>query len=261
MSTDEEKSESTPLFSANIQIGKLRQILAPPALLDPNSDAVFRISPNKIIIRSVDGAQVIMAHQTISKEAFETYELDGDAFTFGVQCDILREILSSRSSSSYAQFEIDQNKGIFTVTSGDVFSELGGISSAAISEAPDSEHEYTTKIKLHSKSLHNTADTLEVIGGTVKIKIQSDVAKVSAADDTNKAEINLAKGEHSDQFEFMEIQSSASAKYEYALLEKLVRLLPDDRSVKLSLKDDYPVSIQAEIFEDANAEFILAPKT
>ena len=239
----------------SISIKNLREII--DLLNTVVSEAKLKLDSNGLSVKAVDSAHVAMIDIHMNKESFIDYNVDQED-ELAVDVDKLKGIIKLATSSDNIVIIKENERLKF---------KLGSISKSI--PLLDNSSVLTPKVPpIHSESyvvmrkgeLERGLKAAEDVSDAIKLIMKPEEFRARSASESEDSEMVLQKSD------LIELNCNAEVKSSYPLdyLLRLVKSLGNTEELKLSFKDDYPLSIEFKTSKDAvegvSGFFLLAPR-
>ncbi|MHB8361739.1 MAG: DNA polymerase sliding clamp [Thermoplasmataceae archaeon] len=238
-----------------ISIKNLREII--DLLNTIVSEAKLKLDLTGLNVKAVDSAHVAMIDIHLPREAFLEYDVEQeDELT--VDVEKLKGIIKLASSNDAISMIKENERLKFKIGSISKSIPLLDNSSVVTPKIPSIHSESYVVIK--KSELERGLKAAEDVSDAIKLIMKPDEFRARSASESEDSELILEKSELSDLNCGSEVKSSYPLDY----LLRIVKSLSSSEELKLSFKDDYPLSIEfkpsKEGVEGLSGFFLLAPR-
>ena len=239
----------------SISIKNLREII--DLLNTVVSEAKLKLDSKGLDVKAVDSAHVAMIDIQMNKESFIDYDVDQED-ELAVDVDKLKGIIKLATSNDNIIIIKENERLKF---------RLGSISKSI--PLLDNGSVLTPKVPaIHSESyvvlrkgeLERGLKAAEDVSDAIKLIMKPEEFRARSSSESEDSEMVLQKSD------LIELNCNSEVKSSYPLdyLLRLVKSLGNAEELKLSFKDDYPLSIEFKTSKDASEGvsgfFLLAPR-
>lgn len=206
----------------------------------------------------VDPADVAMINLTLTEDAFESY--DGDETGRGVDLERLGDIVGMADSSDVLSFE-EEDTGRFEIEFSGLSYTMAMIDPGSIrdgQEVPslDWDSEFTVTSDLFKRG----CTAADMVSDHIELSVEDETAVVAAEGDTDEVTLDASQ-EENIEVDFSTGPEGCDAIFSLDYLSDIVRALPSGEPVRVSMGDDLPVVITADLADgEGEVTYVLAPR-
>lgn len=227
------------------------------ALVD---EAKFEFRDDMMFSQVVDPANVGYGEVEIGREAFETYDVNGEVF--GINLNRLQSIIGLANNSEDMIFaELREQRGVLDISVNNINYTLALIDPDKIRDAKKPDLDSNAIFDINEKAVRKSLDAAEMVSDRVTFKVTDKKEfVVEASGDTDKVDISPDKEqgeiEYSDDFTAQNIESIFSLSY----LADMSKAFPRNSMVTMEFDDDLPLEISFNPSDNISATYIIAPR-
>ena len=239
----------------SISIKNLREII--DLLNTVVSEAKLKLDSNGLNVKAVDSAHVAMIDIHMNRESFIDYDVDQED-ELAVDVDKLKGIIKLATSNDNIVMIKENERLKFKLGSISKSIPLLDNSSVLTPKVPAIHSE--SYVVLRKGELERGLKAAEDVSDAIKLIMKPEEFRARSASESEDSEMVLQKSD------LIELNCSTEVKSSYPLdyLLRLVKSLGNAEELKLSFKDDYPLSIEFKTSKDSvegvSGFFLLAPR-
>lgn len=242
------------MTSFNISVKNFREIL--DLLNTVVSEAKFKLDSSGMQVKAVDPAHVAMVTLDIPKEAFNDYMVDSEE-ELAVDIDRVKSVIKLASSGDNISVSKVQEKLKFELGTISKSIALLDNSTVSIPKVPQisSEHYVVVPKQYMEMGLKAAED----VSDSIRFILTADELRARSSSDSEDSEMVLPK----DMLKEIKCTGQIKCSYPLEYLLKLVRSLSSADDLRLSFKDEYPLTINFNFGQGGKMKgsFLLAPRT
>ncbi|MCL2785922.1 MAG: proliferating cell nuclear antigen (pcna) [Methanomassiliicoccaceae archaeon] len=241
------------MFKAEIKSDTLKGLVnVISTLVD---EAKFSISGDGVNLKAVDPAHVAMVDLTISKGAFESFSAD-DA-EMGVDLDKMKEMLKLAGSGDVIAMEQDETQGRLIMKVGNITRRMNLVDTSGMSDPKVPQLSLPVTVDVAVSELQRGMKAAESVSDHIALSADEESFELFCEGDTDSVSLKLDKTKLSGITASSKVRSLFPLDY----FSNLVKAIPSDTVVRISLGNDYPVKLSFS-FADGNGTvgYLLAPR-
>ena len=243
------------LTKLTISIKNFREII--DLLNTVVSEAKLKLDSKGLNVKAVDSAHVAMIDMQLNREAFIEYDVDQED-ELAVDVDKLKGIIKLASSNENIVIVKEHERLKFKIGSISKSIPLLDNSSVTTPKVPSIHSE--SYVVIRKVELERGLKAAEDVSDAIKLIMKPDEFRARSASESEDSELVLQKSELGE----LNCNSEVKSSYPLDYLLRIVKSLGNSEELKLSFKDDYPLSIEFKNSKDS-AEgifgfFLLAPR-
>ncbi len=223
------------------------------------TEAKFKIDSSGISVIAVDPAHVAMISINVPKDVFSEFQTDGEE-EIALDVERLKSVIRLANSNDMVSLAKEKEKLKFEINNIVKSISLLDNSTVTTPRIPQINSEFF--VVLGKTELERGLKAAEDVSDSIKFSLTSEDFRARSMSDSEESEMVLTK----DMIK--EIQCSTPIKSSYPLeyLLKLVKSLASTEDLKLSFKDDYPLTIEFNFGQGKSTpnaikgSFLLAPR-
>jgi len=221
-------------------------------------EGIFELSKDGIKLLAADRALVAVVDLFISKEAFETYEIDKEQ-KIGINITNFLSILKRGAKAERLTLELGENKLKITIENGSKRKFTVPLLELTQEEIPPIDQlEYKVHVTLTPEIIKNGIEDASIITDAVTFEVKDETFKMLAEGDITQAELEIKKGE--EGLIDLKKEEDARAKYPIEYLKKMIKAAKIADVVHLHFSKDYPMRLEFKYAEKYRLSFVLAPR-
>ena len=242
------------MFKAEIKSDTLKGLVnVISTLVD---EAKFSINGEGVNLKAVDPAHVAMVDLTISKGAFESFSAD-DGTELGIDLDKMKEMLKLAVSGDIIAMEQDESQGRLIMKVGNITRRMNLVDTAGMNDPKVPQLSLPANVDVAVSELQRGMKAAESVSDHIALTADEESFELFCEGDTDSVSLKL------DGKKLAGITATSRVRSLFPLdyFSNLVKAIPSDTIVKISLGNDYPVKISFK-FADGNGSvgYLLAPR-
>ncbi|GGM65797.1 DNA polymerase III sliding clamp [Thermogymnomonas acidicola] len=200
------------------------------------TEAKLKIDQSGITVKAVDPAHVAMISLEIPKGAFSEYQVESEE-EIAIDVERLKSVIKLASSNDSVTMSKDKEKLKFEI--GTIAKSIALLDSQAVTtpRVPQISSDYY--VVLNKSELERGLKAAEDISDAVRFTLTPDEFRARSVSDSEESELRLPK----DMLKEIKCNVTIKSSYPLEYLLKFVKSLASADVIKLSFKDDYPLSI------------------
>ena len=242
----------------NISVKNLKEVA--DLLNTVVTEAKFNLDQNGLSVKAVDPAHVAMISIDIPKESFNEYQVDSNE-EIAIDVEKLKSVIRLASSNDSVTITKEKERLKFEIGSIIKSVALLDPNSVTTPRVPQISADYY--VVLAKSELERGLKAAEDVSDAIRLTLSSEDFKARSMSDSEESEMILPK----DMLKEIKCQDSIKSSYPLEYLLKLVKSLGSSEDLKLSFKDDYPLTIEFSLGQAKGASegpikgvFLLAPR-
>lgn len=221
-------------------------------------EGIFKITTSGISLVAADRAMVAVADFHLSKNAFESFEVDSDQ-SIGLNITNLLLVLKRSSAKDTLKFNLEKNRLHIEIANGGKRRFVVPLIDLTQEEIPQIEQlEFSTKAELRPEVLQSGIDDAEIVSDSVLFHTSPGKFVMRSEGDVSSAELELEAG--NSHLLSLEAQSETRSRYPLDYLKKMVKAAKIADSVLIEFGQDYPMKLSFKSGDKASLQFVLAPR-
>ena len=242
------------MFKAEIKSDTLKGLVnVISTLVD---EAKFSISGEGVNLKAVDPAHVAMVDLTINKGAFESFSADNGT-ELGVDLDKMKEMLKLAVSGDIIAMEQDESQGRLIMRVGNITRRMNLVDTAGMNDPKVPQLSLPANVDVAVSELQRGMKAAESVSDHIALSADEESFELFCEGDTDSVSLKL------DGKKLAGITATSKVRSLFPLdyFSNLVKAIPSDTIVKISLGNDYPVKLSFT-FADGNGSvgYLLAPR-
>ncbi|HLH86476.1 MAG TPA: DNA polymerase sliding clamp [Thermoplasmataceae archaeon] len=224
------------------------------------TEAKFKLEKNGLSVKAVDPAHVAMVCIDVPREAFLEYQLDGEE-EIALDVERLKSVLKLAGSNDQVIVTKEKEKLKFDINTVSKSISLLDNNSVTTPRVPQISSD--SYVVLSKSDLEKGLRAAEDVSDSIRLILSASEFRARSASDSEESELVLPK----DMLKELKCKDSVKSSYPLEYLLKLVKSLASAEELKLSFKDDYPLSIEFLLGQPKQSQpgaikgsFLLAPR-
>jgi proliferating cell nuclear antigen len=242
------------MFKAEITANKLQSTVSKlTALVD---ECKVRLDEDGLSIQAVDPANVAMVDIWLPKEDFASYQADEELL--GVNLLRLADVVGMGASGDTVTLELNEETRKLRI-------EIDGLRYTLSLIDPSSIHQEPNVPELDNAEYDVVGSELQ--RGVKAAGLVSDHMGFRSTTEAGDGLAAFAEGDTDDVVVDIDIHDARntpdeteSSLFSLDYLDEMSKELPSDEDVRVELGDDYPIKMSAELGEEGEMTYLLAPR-
>lgn len=221
-------------------------------------DGILKIKKNGIELVSADRATVAVVDFKIVSEAFEEYKCDNET-SIGLNMLNFLTILKRAGSDDKMTLALDEKSNRLDINFQGKSVRKFSIPLLEISQEeipPIDQLQFSAMAEVKSDIMEQGINDADIVADSVVIQI-GDGFRMIAESDSNKAELNLERGNES--LVNLDYKNVSKSRYPLDYLKKIIKAGRISDKAKISLGMDYPMKMEFA-GRGVTLNFIVAPR-
>ena len=223
------------------------------------TEAKFKVSADGLSVKAVDPAHVAMVSIEIPKAAFVEYATDGEE-ELSIDVERVKSVIKLASSSDLVTITRDGGKLKFEIST--IVKSISLLDNGSVTTPRVPQISSENYVVVPKADLERGLRAAEDVSDSIRLTLSENELRARSSSDSEESEMVLPK-------DFLrEIKCAQPIKSSYPLeyLLKLVKSLSSAELIKLSFKDDYPLTIEFSFGQGKDSagnitgNFLLAPR-
>ncbi|MCD4808080.1 MAG: DNA polymerase sliding clamp [Methanococcoides sp.] len=241
------------MFKATIDAYLLKDSIETLSVLV--DEARFRISPEGVIVRAVDPANVAMVSFDLTPEAFDDFEADD--CELGLDLSRINDILGVADRDDKVQMELDEESKKLKIQIGGFSYTVSLLDPSTIRAEPRiPQLELPAEIVLNGKDLQKAVKAAEKISDHMLLGVEGESFFMEAEGDTDRVKLTMTRDQLID-IKPSQVRSLFSLDY----LSDIIKPASKSNEISLHLGNDFPIKINFSIANgNGSIGYLLAPR-
>lgn len=224
------------------------------------TEAKFKLDNNGISVKAVDPAHVAMISIDLPKEIFNEYQIDEEE-EIALDVERLKAVIKLASSNDLVTISKEKEKLKFEI--GNIVKSISLLDNNSVTtpRIPQISSEYY--VVMGKTELEKGLKAAEDVSDAIRLSLSDSDFKARSMSDSEESEMVLPK----DMLKEIFCKNPVKSSYPLEYLLKLVKSLASSEDMKLSFKDDYPLTIEFSLNpgkdnpgKQISGVFLLAPR-
>ncbi len=224
------------------------------------TEAKFKLDNAGISVKAVDPAHVAMISIDLPKEIFSEYQIDEEE-EIALDVERLKAVIKLASSSDLVTISKEKEKLKFEL--GNIVKSISLLDNNSVTTPRIPQISSEFYVVMGKSDLEKGLRAAEDVSDAIRLTLTDSDFKARSMSDSEESEMALPK----DMLKEIFCKGSVKSSYPLEYLLKLVKSLASSDEMKLSFKDDYPLTIEftlnqgkAEGEKHISGVFLLAPR-
>ncbi len=243
------------MIRMNISVKNLKDVV--DMLGTVVTEAKFRITGSGITVNAVDPAHVAMVSLDIPKNAFLEYEISGDE-EISIDLEKVKGIIKLASSNESIIIIKEKEKLKFeigTIVKSISLIDNSQITTPRVPQIAAEDYAVASKGELE-KGLRAAED----VSDAIRLTLTPENFSAKSVSESDESEMIIPK----EMLKEIVCKDTIKSSYPLDYLLKLVKSISPNEDIKISFKNDYPLTIEFNLGTDASerikGRFLLAPR-
>jgi len=253
---DQTGSESTgpATLDAIVEAGYFQELIGSVSTLV--DECKIHLNESAVQIKTVDPANVAMANQFLSADAFESYEGSG---LIGVNVNRLEDIIGMPDADTLLHITIDQSTRKLKIQFNDLDYTLGLIDPPSIRDEPDiPDLDLPANVSMEGQVFNRALTAADMVSDHIELLVDEDNGTFEVIAEGDTDDVHLER----DQGQLIDIDvAPADSIYSLDYLQDINKSFDNDTELHLELGEEFPVFIRFS-FADGHGDgtYLLAPR-
>jgi len=242
------------MFKAEIKSDTLKGLVnVISTLVD---EVKFSISEEGVNLKAVDPAHVAMVDMMIGKGAFESFSADNGT-DMGVDLDKMKDVLKLAGSGDVLSMEQDESQGRLILKVGNITRRMNLVDTSGMNDPKVPQLSLPVNVDVAVSELQRGIKAAESVSDHIALSADEESFELFCEGDTDSVSLKLDKAKLAGITASSKVRSLFPLDY----FSNLVKAIPSDTIVKISLGNDYPVKLTFD-FAGGNGTvgYLLAPR-
>ena len=242
------------MFKAEIKSDTLKGLVSVISTLV--DEVKFSISEEGVNLKAVDPAHVAMVDLTLEKKAFESFSASNGT-EMGVDMDKIKDMLKLAGPSDTVALEQDEAQGRLIVRVGNITRRMNLVDTAGMNDPKVPQLSLPVNIDVTVSELQRGMKAAESVSDHIALSADADSFELFCEGDTDSVSLKLTK----EKLAGISASSKVKSLFPLDYFSNLVKAIPSDTVVRISLGSDYPVKLSFS-FAGGNGSvgYLLAPR-
>lgn len=206
-------------------------------------------------IKAVDPAHVAMVDLTISREAFDKYEVE--PMELGLNVERMLEHLKSAKSDDLVRMNLDKDNRL-VVSMSNLTLKMPLVDASGFSDPKVPNLQLPVGLKLNSGELQKGLKVSASISDYITFDCSEDKLVMTSSEDLSSMTLELGKGTEYEQINF---EKPAKSSFSLDYFTQLMKGVGPNRDISLNLGNSYPLKMDFDFAEGkGHARYLLAPR-
>ena len=246
-------TEGEKMFKAEIKTDTLKGLVnVISTLVD---EAKFNIDAEGINLKAVDPAHVAMVELTIGKGAFESFS--ADSVEMGVDLDKMKDVLKLAGPGDTISMEQDETQGRLILKVGNITRQMNLVDTSGMNDPKVPQLSLPANVDVAVAELQKGMKAAESVSDHIALSADEDSFELFCEGDTDNVSLRLDR----TKLAGISVTSKVRSLFPLDYFSNLVKAIPSDTVVRISLGNDYPVKLSFTFAnEKGSVGYLLAPR-
>lgn len=241
------------MFEVNIKVDTLKSVFS---ILTPIVGEIkLKADEEGWKIKAVDPAHVAMVDLTLSKDAFEKYELD--PMEIGLNVERLLEHLKGAKADEIVDIKLaDDNR--LVVSMSNLTLKIPLVDASGFSDPKVPNLQLPVGLKLNSGELQKGLKVSASISDYITFDCGEDKLIMTSSEDLSSMTLEL----HKDQeYEVVNFEKPAKSSFSLDYFSQLMKGVGPNRDINFNIGNSYPLKMDFDFSDESgHARYLLAPR-
>ncbi len=247
------------MFEARIRAEVLKELVnIVSTLVD---EVKIKATPEGLSLKAVDPAHVAMVEANLNKGAFEEYKVEET--DLGIDIDKLKDAISLARSGDEIILHLDTERNRLVLYIGNLTRAMPLIDTTGMPEPKVPKLDLPTKIVVQGQEVAQGIKASKSVADHIELSASPDQFQLRCeGDNQNLVDLKLEK----TQLDELVCPEPVKSLFSLDYFSQMVGALKGDRSLTLSLGNDFPVLIEFDIADNdltgpqGHTKYLLAPR-
>ncbi len=241
------------MFEVDVKVETLKSVFS---ILTPIVGEIKLIADEEgWKIKAVDPAHVAMVDLTLSKEAFDRYEIE--PMEMGLNVERMLEHLRGAKSEDIVKMKLDSDNRL-VVSMSNLTLKMPLVDASGFSDPKVPNLELPVGLKLNSGELQKGLKVSASISDYITFDCTEEKLVMTSSEDLSSMTLDLIKGQ---EYEEMKFEKPAKSSFSLDYFTQLMKGVGPNRDINLSLGNSYPMKLEFDFAEEqGHSRYLLAPR-
>ena len=252
-------SKGVRLFKAQIVSDNIKEFIGTIApIVD---ETKMRISPTGITIKAVDPSHVAMIESTLASGAFTN--LEAEEVELGVDVTKFKSVINVAKPGEMIDMERNTEMNSLIISIGNLVRAMPLLDMTGMADPKVPNLELPSMVKVKADDVSQGLKASKMVSDHIELSVNEESFKlVCKGENQNRVDLTMNKA----QLKELKAPNETSALFSLDYFSLMVNSVDKDRILTISLGNDLPVKIEAELAVDENTgsqgsvRFLLAPR-
>ena len=221
------------------------------------SEAKIKLDASGLNVKAVDSAHVAMIDVGLPRESFMEYDVEGET-ELSIDVEKLKGVIKLASSSDSISITKESERLKFRI--GSISKSIPLLDNSTVMTPKVPSIHSDNFVVLKKSELERGLRAAEDVSDAIKLILKPDEFRARSYSESEDSELVLGKAELSE----IKCDSEIKSSYPLDYLLRMIKSLGNSDELKLSFKNDYPLSIEFKNMKDGtpgiSGFFLLAPR-
>lgn len=220
------------------------------------AEGVFVLDETGLKLRAIDPSKIMMVDLYYPKEAFSTYDIEGET-TLAVNFEDIIKIFRRALKNDILELDFDESHIYITLQGKGIRSFKLPQIQLPYEKLPEPKVEFTVHAKMMGSIFSDIIKDIELTGSSVTFTARKDKLYLSSLGDIEEAEVELSI-EKQNLIE-LDIESEDSTSYSVVYLSNMIKAAKVAESVTIHYSEDAPLKTDLEYIGGGRLTFYVSP--
>lgn len=212
-------------------------------------------SPDNIRIRTVDPAHIAMVDLSLSKDAFDTFEVED--MELGLNLNKFSKVLSLAEAGTDITLKVAEDSVELVITFGHIERKMVLIDTANLAEPKMPDLKLPATVTVRSQEVKQAIKVSMDITDYISISVDPERFILQNSGDTGSAKLELPK----DKLEEIECEESIQSMFALDYFSKMINSIKKSEMVRMHIGNSFPIKVEFTIAEqNGMVTYLLAPR-
>jgi proliferating cell nuclear antigen len=241
------------MFDVKVKAEVLKEIIDVVSTLV--EEAKWKIDLDSIQIRAVDPAHIAMVELNISKESFESYNVD--KCELGVDIDKIKNVLKLARATDTITINHDESKNRLVLNVGNITRWMSLVDVKSLSDPKLPALTLQTKVLVNPEELKQGIRASESVSDHITLQISPEMFELSSEGESDSMNLRLPL----PLLDELDCKEPVRSSYPLDYFSNMIKSITTAQKVMIYLGNDYPMRLEFDIAEgNGHVIYLLAPR-
>ncbi len=206
-------------------------------------------------VKAVDPAHVAMVDLSLSKDAFEKYEIE--PMELGLNVERMLEHLKGAKSDDMVHMKLDSDNRL-VVSMSNLTLKIPLVDASGFSDPKVPNLALPVGLKLNSGELQKGLKVSASISDHITFDCTEEKLVMTSSEDLSSMTLDLHKGQEYEEIHF---EKAAKSSFSLDYFTQLMKGVGPNRDIVINIGNSYPLKMEFDFAEETgHARYLLAPR-
>lgn len=247
------------LFKAQIVSDNIKEFIDTIApIVD---EAKMKIGPNGITIKAVDPSHVAMIETTLNSGAFNN--LEAEEAELGIDVTKFKSVIGVAKSGEMIDIERNMEMNSLIISIGNLIRAMPLLDMTGMADPKVPNLDLPTVVKVKAEEVSHGLKASKMVSDHIELSANEESFRlVCKGENQNRVDLTMNR----TQLDELKAPNDTASLFSLDYFSLMINSVKNDRIMTISLGNDLPVKIEAELAMDENTgaqgsvRFLLAPR-